>query len=87
MTFHEAADFCVARSEGVDCTAGETTAFWVNLRLPAGAPGVYAGTLTAQPNRAPLPCRLAGRSCRSVWRSYDRTRCLALDEGLEYDER
>lgn len=83
MTFHEVADGFVSRPQGTDCPAGETTAFWINLRLPTdAAAGTYTGRLTANSPGAELslpvrvqvlPFRLAElRNC---------TRYLALDEG------
>lgn len=48
-TFHYVPDSFVARPDGVDCPAGETTAFWINLRLPEDArPGTYRAELRAR---------------------------------------
>lgn len=49
MTFRYVPDFFVERPEGVQCAAGETSAFWVNLRLPKEAkPGVYRGKVSVE---------------------------------------
>ena len=48
-TFFRSADFFLARPEGVTCRAGETTAFWLRLTLPADArPGAFHGSLRAE---------------------------------------
>jgi hypothetical protein len=48
-TFCYVPDFFIERAQGVSCAAGETTGFWINLRLPKDArPGLYEGRLNAR---------------------------------------
>jgi len=82
-TFHYVPDFFVERPDGVGCPAGETTGFWINLRLPEDAqPGVYQGELRAQAEGVSLsvPVRVRVYPFRLA-QLQGRTRHMYLDPG------